>query len=60
MLLLFFFGGELGSHLRQYGLGQGLPLYQAASRSIQPFGHNRRRVISFRHNSARNGVEYQQ
>ena len=28
------------SHLTQCGLGQGLPLYQVASWSIQPFGHN--------------------
>jgi len=33
--------GELGPHLTQCGLGQGLPPYQVASRSIQPFGHNR-------------------
>ena len=33
-------GGELGSHLTQCGLGRGLPPYQVASWSIQPFGHN--------------------
>jgi len=33
--------GELGHHLTQCGLGQGLPPYQVASWSIQPFGHNR-------------------
>jgi len=31
---------ELGPHLTQYNLGQGLPPYQVASWSIQPFGHN--------------------
>jgi len=36
------FRGELGSHLTQCCLGRGLPLYQVASLSIQPFGHNRR------------------
>jgi len=36
-----FFGGELGPHLAQYGLGRGLPPYQVAFWSIQPFGHNR-------------------
>ena len=36
------FGGrELGPHLTQCGLGRGLLPYQIASRSIQPFGHNR-------------------
>jgi len=36
-------GSPLGHHLtrRQCGLGRGLPLYQVASWSIQPFGHNR-------------------
>ena len=34
-------GGELGPHLTQCGLGRGLLLYQVASSSIQPFGHNR-------------------
>jgi len=37
-----FWGGELGPHLTQYGLDRGLRPYQVASRSIQPFGHNRR------------------
>jgi len=33
--------GELGPHLTQYDdLGRGLPSYQVASLSIQPFGHN--------------------
>jgi len=32
---------ELGPHLTQYGLGRGLPPYQLASCSIQPFGQNR-------------------
>jgi len=35
------FGGELGPHVTQGGLGRGLPLYQVASWSIQPFAHNR-------------------
>jgi len=33
--------GELGPHLTQCGLGRGLPPYQVASLSIQPFSHNR-------------------
>jgi len=33
---------ELGPRLVQCGLGRGLLPYQAASSSIQPFGHNRR------------------
>jgi len=37
----FLEGGELGSHLRQRGLGRGLSSSQVASRSKQPFGHNR-------------------
>ena len=32
------FGGELGPHLTQCRLGQGLPPYQVGSWSIQPFG----------------------
>ena len=32
---------KLGPHVTQCCLGQGLPLYQEASWSIQPFGHNR-------------------
>ena len=32
----------LGPHLLECGLGRGLPLYQMASWSIQPFGHNYR------------------
>ena len=35
------FLGVAGPHLTQCGLGQGLPSYQVASWSIQPFGHNR-------------------
>jgi len=35
-----FWGGELGRHLTQCRLDRGLPPYQVASRSIQPFGHN--------------------
>jgi len=34
-------GWELGPHLTQCGLSRGLPLYQVASWSIQPFGHNK-------------------
>jgi len=34
------FGGELGPHLTQCGLGRGLPPCQVSSWSIQPFGHN--------------------
>jgi len=42
LLCPHFFGrGELGPHLTQYRLGRGLPPYQVASWSIQPFGHNR-------------------
>ena len=33
--------GQLGPHLTQCGLDQGLLPYQVASSSIQPFGHNR-------------------
>jgi len=33
--------GGGGPHITQRDLGQGLPSYQVASRSIQPFGHNR-------------------
>ena len=33
--------GELGPHLKQCRLARGLPPYQVASSSIQPFGHNR-------------------
>ena len=40
-LCLLFGGGEMGLHLPQCGLGRCLPLYQVASWSIQPFGHNR-------------------
>jgi len=38
----------LGSHLTQCGLGQCLPLYQVASWSIQPFGHNCRNATLLR------------
>jgi len=34
--------GELGPYLTQCRVGRGLPLYQVASWSMQPFGHNRR------------------
>jgi len=33
-------GGQLGPHLKQCRLGRGLPLYQVAYWSIQPYGHN--------------------
>jgi len=33
--------GELGPHVTQCGLGRGLPSYQVASWSVQPFGNNR-------------------
>jgi len=33
--------GELGPHVTQCRLGHGLPPYQVASWSYQPFGHNR-------------------
>jgi len=32
--------GELGPHLTQCRLGRGVPPYQVASWSIQPFGRN--------------------
>jgi len=32
---------QLGSHVTQCGLRRGLPSYQVASWSMQPFGHNR-------------------
>jgi len=35
-----FRGGDLGPHVTQCGLDRGLPVYQVASSSIQPFGHN--------------------
>jgi len=37
----FLGGAELGPHVTQCGQGRGLPLYQVASWSIQPFGHNK-------------------
>jgi len=37
----FFWGGELGPHLTQCGMGRGLPLYPVSSSSIKPFGYNR-------------------
>jgi len=40
--------GGLGPHLTQCGVGWGLPLYQVASWSIQPFGHNCRNVTLLR------------
>ena len=41
-------GSPLGPHLTQCGLGRGLPLYQVASWSIQPFGHNCRNATLLR------------
>jgi len=41
MELLCLLEGALRPHLTQCGLVQGLPSYQMASWSIQPFGHNR-------------------
>jgi len=38
---VYYLWGELGPHLRQCRQGWGLPLYQLASWSILPFGHNR-------------------
>ena len=35
-----FFRAEVGPHVTQCGLGRGLPSYQVASQSMQPFGHN--------------------
>jgi len=36
-------GGELGLHVAECGLAWGLPPYQVASWSMQPFWHNRHR-----------------
>ena len=36
-----FLGGGAGPHQAQCSLGRGLPPYQVASSSMQPFGHNR-------------------
>ena len=41
LLCLFWGVGELGPHLTQCGLGRGLPPYQVAHWSNQPFGHNK-------------------
>ena len=41
-------GSPLGPHLTQCYLGRGLPLYQVASSSIQPFGHNCRNATLLR------------
>jgi len=38
---IFFGGGEAGPHLTQNGLDRGLPSYQVAPGSIQPFVRNR-------------------
>jgi len=37
----FSLGRALGPHVTQCGLGRGVPLYQVASWSIQPFGYDR-------------------
>jgi len=34
------FLGELGDYMTPCDLGRGVPLYQVASWSMQPFGHN--------------------
>ena len=39
--LCTFRGGELGPRLTQCRVGRGLPPYQVASSSMQPFGRNR-------------------
>jgi len=39
--LLYLFWGELGLHLTQCRLGEGLPPHQVPSWSIQPCAHNR-------------------
>jgi len=41
-------GSPLGPHLTQCGLGRGLHLYQVASWSIQPCGHNYRNATLLR------------
>ena len=41
-------GSPLDPHLIQCGLGRGLPLYQVASLSIQPCGHNCRNATLLR------------
>jgi len=41
-------GSPLAHHPTQCGLGRGLPLYQVASWSIQPFGHNCRNATLLR------------
>ena len=41
-------GSPLCHHPTQCGLGQGLPLYQVASWSIQPFGHDCRNATLLR------------
>jgi len=42
------YGSPLGHHLTQRGLSRSLPLYQVASWSIQPFGHNCRNAMLLR------------
>ena len=41
-------GSPLRPYLTQCGLGRGLPLYQVASLTIQPFGHNCRNATLLR------------
>jgi len=38
--VVLFWGGEVGPHLTQCGLGRGLPPRQVSSSSVQPFSHN--------------------
>ena len=45
--------GKLGPHLTQYRLGRGLPQYQVAYLSIQPFGHNNQRYKTHRQTTVR-------
>jgi len=41
-------GGDGSPHLTQCGLGRGLPPYQVASWSIQPFSHNTPTLQTYR------------
>jgi len=53
-VLLCAFRGALGTRLIQCGLRGGLLPYQAASSSIEPFGHNSVRCHSPRRNISTN------
>jgi len=46
-------GGELGPHLTQCHLGQGLPACQISSSSVKPFGHNTRVLQTTLHDNSR-------